>query len=164
MRIFVLFTLFITLFSGCTHTTAFDFFKMDKDHERTMTSLHTTSIVRSFETEAMISTIYLNEVYPKEYHDAEYFFTALYMNNDKRLFYKDTLKNPEYSLKLNGIKPESIKILDKDSKLRRLMPIKNEWNRYYLIKYPLQKANTLTLVLENDRSLSATIRYQKDEE
>lgn len=164
MRILGTSLLSFALLTGCSHTTAFDFFKMDEDHERAMTSLQTTSIVRSFETEAMISTIYLNQVYPEKYHDGEYFFASLYMNDDKRLFYKDSLQDPEYTLKLNGVSPESIEILDKDSQLRRLMPIKNEWNRYYLVKYPAQKENIITLILENDRSLNASIHYQKDEE
>jgi len=154
----------LSLISGCSSTTAFDFFKMDEDHERAMTSLHTTSIVRSFETEAMITTIYLNHVYPDKYNDREYFFAALYMKDDKRLYYKDALQDPEYTLKLNGINPCHIEALPKDSQLRRLMPIKNEWNRYYLIKYPLQQEKVLTLVLENDRSLTASINYEKDDE
>jgi len=117
----------------------------------------------SMETKAVISTIYLNKVLEKEYNSRESFFVALYLK-DGKIFY-DSLgnKTPEYSLKLNGKKPIHIEELKKDSTLRRLMPIKNEWNRYYLVEFEKVEENELELEFSDDTNQSLFIDYVHDD-
>jgi hypothetical protein len=165
MQFFLVTLLVLIMNQGCSDkTNAFDMFKMDAAHEKAMSYTRSASVVRSFETETVISTIYLNKVLPKEYHDSEYFFVALYLKNDKRLYYKDGMKVPDYSFKMNSKSYQSIELLEKNSKLRQLMPINNEWNRYYLVKFNKSSDNTLKLILENDQSHQAVLTYQKDDE
>ena len=165
IRIHAILAAAMLAFSGCTQTTAFDAFKMDEEHERAITNLRTATIVRSFETKAIVSTIYLNATLPKQYNgEYEHFFVALYLQDDIRLYYKANLNAPDGRLTLNGIEPTNVRELKKDDRLRTLMPIKNEWNRYYHITYPRQKGNILKLTLESDRYGKAELMYQKDPE
>ncbi len=163
MKLLSLLTLVLFLFSGCSKTTAFDFFKMDKNYEKAISNLQSGTIAKSFETEAILSSVYLNEVYPDKYNDAEYFFLALYLSNDKRLFFKSDLGDPDYKLTLNNVNFVDGEELQSEHKLRSLMPINNEWNRYYLIKFNSQKGrNDLLLKLENNELDTIELHYLKD--
>lgn len=137
----------VLMITGCSDHNAFNFFKIDKEHQLALDWLRTGTFARSFETEAILSTVYLNKVMPKKYHGNEFFFVALYLENDRRLWYKKDLNEPDVQLFLNGSKPLKITQLDRKSRLRAVMPIQNEWNRYYLIEYPKQENGTLVLDL-----------------
>ena len=164
MRLIPLLFLSVFMISGCSRTTAFDFFKMDTEHERAVENMKTGTIVRSFETEAILSTIYLNHVYPEKYKDGEHFFVALYSREDIRLYFKSGLNNNKYNFTCNGEKPIESRELKPGDELRRLMPITNEWNRYYYVSFPKQHTETLDLVLESGLEQKVTISYRIDEE
>jgi hypothetical protein len=164
MRYFFLLVSVVFFISGCSRTTAFDFFKMDANYEKAVDNLQTGTIVRSFETEAILSTIYLNHVYPEKYNDGEYFFVAIYLRDDIRLYFKSGMNNKKYNFTLNGEIPIEGSELKTDDELRLLMPISNEWNRYYLVKFPTQHTQELDLILENDEFHSVALTYQKDQE
>lgn len=154
------------MFSGCSRSGAFDVFKVDEAHERAITNLRTSTLIESFETKAIISTIYLNDTLPREYGNDqnESFFVSLYLQDDIRLFYKADLSAPVANLTLNGVEHIALRELQKDDRLRTLMPIKNDWNRYYLITYPHQKSSLLKLTFEIDPYGTAELMYRKDEE
>ena len=160
----LLLPIFITLFSGCSGTTtAFDFFKMDLQHEKAISNLRTGTIVRSFETEAIISVIYLNNVLPEEFNATESFYVSLYLKDDKRIYYKPkSEQKPNYTITLNGKKPIKVSIIDTKDRLRSLMPIQNEWNRYYLVEFEKVDAQKLTIELENDRNDRVDLEFQKE--
>lgn len=156
----------VLMFSGCSRSGAFDVFKVDEAHERAVTNLRTSTIVQSFETKAIISTIYLNKTLPQQYgnNQNESFFVSLYLQSDIRLFYKANLSAPDANLTLNGVGYTAIRELKEDDPLRTLMPIKNDWNRYYIITYPHQKSRLLKLTFEIDPYGTAELKYRKDEE
>jgi hypothetical protein len=52
--------------------------------------------------------------------------------------------------------------LDEDHKLRRTMPIRNQWNHYYLVRYKEVNASTLRLSFENDQYGKAELKFQKE--
>ncbi len=162
----ILSTALLLTFSGCSRSTAFDVFKLDEAHERAISNLQTSTIVQSFETKAIISTIYLNDTLPGKYasSEKESFFVSLYLQDDIRLFYKADIKAPEVALTLNEMNYLSAKELEKDDQLRTLMPIKNEWNRYYLITYPHQGDGPMKLIFEIDPYGMAELTYQKGEQ
>jgi hypothetical protein len=162
MRNFLIFVFIVVFISGCSRTTAFDFFKMDDNYERAVDNLQTGTIVKSFETKAILSTIYLNRVYPKKYNDAEYFFVSIYLRDDIRLYFKAGINNKKYTFTLNGEKPTLAKELKTDDELRLSMPITNEWNRYYLVEFERQESDELKLLLENDESDSVELIYHKE--
>lgn len=159
-------TLLILTLSGCSHSGAFDVFKVDEEHERAIDNLRTSTIVQSFETKAIISAIYLNNTLPEQYGSDKYesFFIALYLQEDIRLFYKANLSAPEGNLTLNGDPHISVEELKKNDRLRTLMPIKNEWNRYYLIRFPHEDAERLDLTFESYPYGKAVLTYHKAEQ
>ncbi len=163
MKLLLLTTLLVSFFSGCSHTTAFDFFKMDANYERAISNLQTGTIARSFETEVILSSIYLNKVYPQQYRDGEYFFIALYIADDQRPFLNpEETEHSEYKLTLNGVNYLNAKVLKEDDPLRSLMPINNEWNRYYLIKFATQSREDLLLKLEDMNLNTIKLKYRKE--
>ena len=164
MRYISIFIITLFFITGCSRTSAFDFFKMDDNYERAVDNLQTGTIVSSFETKAILSTIYLNRVYPEKYSDGEYFFVSIYLREDIRLYFKSGMNNKKYKFTLNGDQPIEGKELETDDELRIAMPITNEWNRYYLVKFPKQQISTLDLILENDEFDSVHLVYQKDEQ
>jgi len=161
MRYFSILIITLIFISGCSRTSAFDFFKMDDNYERAVDNLQTGTIVSSFETKAILSTVYLNHVYPEKYSDGEYFFVSIYLREDIRLYFKSGMNNKKYKFTLNGEKPIEGKELETDDELRISMPITNEWNRYYLVKFPTQHINKLDLILENDEFDSVELSYEK---
>lgn len=52
--------------------------------------------------------------------------------------------------------------LDEDDKLRRTMPIRSQWNHYYLVRYKEVNASTLTLSFENDQYGKAQLKFEKE--
>lgn len=161
MRFSVLGLIALLSLSGCADKGAFDLFTMDKAHERSVEQLRTGSIVLSLETKAIISALYLNPVYPEQYKDGESFMVAIYFENDIRSVKKRDLKDIGYALTLNGKEPMEIEELPEKDLRRSLMPVRNTWNRFYLVKYKNFSEGTLALALENNQTGSVVLNYQK---
>ena len=147
--------------SGCADKGAFDLFKMDAAHERSVEQLRTGSIVLSLETKAIISGLYLNPVYPDRYKDGESFIVAIYFENDIRSVKKRDIHDIGYTLTLNGKEPVEMEELPEKDLRRELIPIRNTWNRYYLVKYKNFSEGVLTLALENNQTGKVVLNYQK---
>jgi hypothetical protein len=161
MRFSLLSFIALLTMSGCADRGAFDLFKMDAAHERSVEQLRTESIVLSLETKAIISGLYLNPVYPEQYKDGESFIVAIYFENDMRSVKKRDLHDIGYSLTLNGKEPASIEELPEKDLRRELIPVRNSWNRFYLVKYNNVTEGALALVLENNQTGKAVLNYQK---
>ncbi|MDP2078482.1 MAG: hypothetical protein Q8N01_07170 [Sulfuricurvum sp.] len=161
MRFSVLGLIALLSLSGCADKGAFDLFTMDKAHERSVEQLRTGSIVLSLETKAIISAIYLNPVYPEQYKDGEFFIAAIYFENDMRSVKKRDLKDIGYRLTLNGKEPVEIEELKEADVRRQLMPVRNTWNRFYLVKYHNFTEGVLALGLENNLTGKVVLNYQK---
>lgn len=161
MRFPVLGLIALLSLSGCADKGAFDLFTMDKAHERSVEQLRTGSIVLSLETKAIISAIYLNPVYPQQYKDGEFFIAAIYFENDMRSVKKRDINDIGYHLTLNGKEPVEIEELKESDVRRQLMPVRNTWNRFYLVKYNNFTEGALTLELENNQTGSVVLNYQK---
>ena len=165
MKLILLTIMALLAFSGCSkNSNAFDFFKMDDNYERAIDNLQTGTIVSSFETKAILSTIYLNHVYPEKYNDGEYFFVYIYLKEPKKMFKPKELLETGLNLKLNGILAVKIKELPRENKFSSLVSIKSKWNKYYMVAFLHDESNRLNLVLENDPSFSAVLKYQKAEQ
>lgn len=161
MRFPVLCLIALLTMSGCAEKGAFDLFKMDKAHERSIEELRTDSIVLSLETKAIISALYLNPVYPEQYKDGEHFIAAIYFENDNRSVKQRDFKDIGYRLTLNGQEPVEIEELREKDLRRSLIPIRNTWNRYYLIRYKNFSEGALMLQLENNQTGKVVLNYQK---
>ncbi len=53
--------------------------------------------------------------------------------------------------------------LDEDHKLRRTMPIRQQWNHFYIVRYNEVNATELKLSFENDQYGKVQINFHKDD-
>lgn len=151
----------LLVFSGCSQKGAFDLFKMDESHERAVEQLRSGTILLSLETKAIISTLYLNKIDPLTYKEGEYFIASVYFEHDNRSIRKRELESNGYHLTLNGKKATLIELLDEKDPRRALMPIQNNWNRYYFIRFDSATEPSLALRFENNQTGSVELTYPK---
>lgn len=52
--------------------------------------------------------------------------------------------------------------LDEDHKLRRTMPIRQEWNHFYIVRFNESNASELKLSFENDQYGKVQLKFQKE--
>ena len=165
MKQFVILSIIsLAIFSGCS--THFDRYTPSSEHERASTSYKNVRILEEGRSKIVISTIYLNEVYPKYTDGKAHFLVAFYSkeNNSSLTFTKHDEENKEgYTLLLNKQDALDAKELDRDDLLRELMPINNSWNRYFYVRYELPSEKPV-LVLENGHIEPVVITYQKAQE
>jgi hypothetical protein len=151
----------LLMFSGCSQKGAFELFKMDETRERAIEQLRTGHILQSFETKAIISTVYLNPIYPENYKDGEYFIGAIYFERNNLDVRKWDLDTYGYALTMNGKNATVFEELKQNDPRRQLIPVQNNWNRYYLIRFESSAATTLALQLENNQTGKVVLTYQK---
>ncbi len=95
------------------------------------------------------------------------------MDEKKQTSHDDITKAPEYKgadstqeikeeTEILYVDPIEATELDEDHKLRRTMPIRNQWNHYYLVRYKEVNASTLRLSFENDQYGKAQLTFQKE--
>lgn len=151
----------LLVLSGCSQKGAFDLFRMDENHERAVEQLRTGTIIQSFETKAIFSTLYLNPIYPEKYKGGEYFIGAIYFERDNIDNRKWDFDTYGYTINMNGQKATVFEELKPNDPRRALIPIQNNWNRYYLIRFDSTAATSLVLKLENNQTGSVSLNYQK---
>jgi len=167
MKTFLLFFTFLFLLSGCSNNNAFDLFKMDKDQERSITSLQTAKIqTKDGLVSGVISAIYLNEVYPDSFNDGENFFVYIYLKKEEKMYNPKKFIKTNLNLKLNGKLIIKLEELPKQNKFSHLVSVNSNWNKYYLVTFATDKKRNLSLnlSLESDPSSSAVLTYLKAEQ
>lgn len=152
----------LLLFSGCAQKGTFDLFKMDKTHEQAVEQLRSGAIVLSLETKAIFSSLYLNNTDPATYHDGENFIVSVYFENDNKSYKVRELESNGYSVTLNGKKANLIEPLSENDPRRALMPIQNDWNRYYFLQFNSEQNSSLKLQLENNQTGKVVLNYDRD--
>lgn len=148
-------------FSGCAQKGAFDLFKIDKTHERAVEQLRSGAIVLSLETKAIFSSLYLNRTDPAQYSEGENFVVAVYFENDDKGYKVRELESNGYRITLNDKNATLIEPLSEKDPRRQLMPVQNNWNRYYYVKFDSDDNTSLSLRLENNQTGSVVLNYQK---
>ena len=161
MKFSIILLLSLIGFSGCTTKGTFDMFTMDEPHQKAVEQLRSAAIVKSFGTKALVHTVYLNPIYPENYNDGEYFIGAVYFERDNRDVKKWDLNAHGYTLTLNGKKATIIEELKESDPRRALIPVQNNWNKYYFIRFDLQPEGVLKLLLENNQTGQVALSYQK---
>ncbi|MBD3805919.1 hypothetical protein [Sulfuricurvum sp.] len=151
----------LLMLSGCSQKGAFDLFSMDESHERAVEQLRTGTIVQSLETKAIFSTVYLNPIFPEQYKEGEYFIGAFYFDKGNLDTKKWDLETYGYTLSMNGKKAKVFEELKQNDPRRALIPIKNNWNRYYLMGFEPSTSTSLALKLENNQTGQVVLNYQK---
>ena len=151
----------LLLFSGCTTSVVKDLRSYLGYDEETLLSLKKGVISFDGETKATIQAIYLNNIDDK-YENSENFFVAVYIADDYDSSKKYGLRNPNYSLKLNGSGIVKIVELDESSMLRKKMPLKSRWSHYYHVVFKQEIHNDLMLSYSHKDLAKTLLTYQKE--
>lgn len=160
MKYSLLVSIFLIFFTGCSQKNAFVKFNMSKDEERSVSSLQTSQIMgKNGEIAGVVSTVYLNEVYPKKFSRYDSFFIYIYMKDSKNI----DLIDPKINLEMNEQVPVNSTELPNNSEFTHLVDVKSSWNRYYLVEFE-KDCNTLNLIFDNGLSKSSVLKYKKDED
>jgi len=189
----------VMLFSGCSRSTAFDYFSTDTYYEKSISNMQKASLIRDMETKALLHAVYLNNVDSQIYKGDEYFYVAVHIIEDAYDAKKHGLKNLDYNLKMqvtsrsqlrddkkeplvhkelhslvkttteddkldqqNYVEAIEIRELDEDDRLRRTMPIRNQWNHFYLVRFKENHSKKIKLKFENDRYGKALLTFEKE--
>lgn len=162
MRTIIIFLTFFILFTGCSSKNAFFGFEMDKTQELCASGMQSSKIVsKDGEISGVFSAIYLNDIYPHAFYGDEYFFVFFYTKEERELYDSKNPTDTDFVLKLNSQLPIKTEKLPQENQFSHLTDIKNDWNNYYLVAF--RKSDMLNLVLQNGKSLSAVLKYKKEE-
>ena len=151
------FILSIFLFTGCSFKKPF--LEPDSVLQESLVYSKKGEIYNSLEIKASLFATYINRLDSK-YKDGEYFVVSIFIDDDFEDPKKYGLNNKAYRLTLNGYDYVYKKELKEDSELRKLVPFKNQWSHYYLVKFPKQKG-VKKLELSHFRYGSTTLRFRE---
>ena len=151
------FILSIFLFVGCSFKKPF--LESDTVLQESLVYSRKGEIYNSLEIKASLFATYLNRLDSK-YKDGEYFVVSLFIDDDFEDSNRYGLNNRAYRLTLNGEEYISKKELKNDSELRKLVPFKNQWSHYYLVKFPKQRG-VKELELSHSSYGSTVLRFRE---
>lgn len=140
--------LIIVFLSGCASSNAFTKFDITPDKQYALSNLQLSDISHKHKSIGTVTAIYLNNIFPKKYHNNEYFYIVVYLQNTHKLQYT-----------LNGHRPISIKKLDKHNRFSNLLPVSDNWHKYYLLKFKHIPNDHLVLQAKQAKFLSYPLRY-----
>lgn len=157
----ILFLIFISLFfvSCSSKNNAFKYFEKDEIETKGVQYTKKTDIlVNGNEVDVIFWATYLNKV-DKKISDTneELFLVSVYFTNKES---QDIFEN-KYSFLLNEIEPISVEKVEKDSENFKSLMLKNNWGKYYLVKFTSQDVYNLTIKLKDQGSNSALLNFEK---
>lgn len=152
--------MFISLFfvSCSSKNNAFKYFEKDEIETKGVQYTKKTDILKDNEVDVIFWATYLNKV-DKKISDTneELFLVSVYFTNKES---QDIFEN-NYSFLLNEIEPTSFEKVDKDNENFKSLMLKNNWGKYYLVKFKSQDVYNLTIKLKNQASSSAQLSFEK---
>ena len=157
----ILFLIFISLFfvSCSSKNNAFKYFEKDEVETKGVQYTKKTDIlINGNEVDVIFWATYLNKI-DKKISDTneELFLVSVYFTNKES---QDIFEN-NYSFLLNGIEPTSLEKVEKDNENFKSLMLKNNWGKYYLVKFASQDVYTLTIQLKDQGSNSALLNFEK---
>ncbi|MBY0540007.1 MAG: hypothetical protein K2P52_01150 [Campylobacterales bacterium] len=156
----ILLLMFISLFfvSCSSKNNAFKYFEKDEIETKGVQYTKKTDILKDNEVDVIFWATYLNKV-DKKISDTneELFLVSVYFTNKES---QDIFEN-DYSFFLNEIEPTSFEKVDKDNENFKSLMLKNNWGKYYLVKFKSQDVYNLTIKLKNKTSNSAQLSFEK---
>lgn len=157
----ILFLIFISLFfvSCSSKNNAFKYFEKDEVETKGVQYTKKTDIlINGNEVDVIFWATYLNKI-DKKISDTneELFLVSVYFTNKES---QDIFEN-NYSFLLNGIEPTSFEKVEKDNENFKSLMLKNNWGKYYLVKFASQDVYNLTIQLKDKGSNSALLNFEK---
>lgn len=159
-KIFLSFIVLFFIF-GCSKNITID--KLDPQRVQELSMVNTAKgELANQNSKIFILATYLNPIKTSEIDNSkENFLVSIYLSKENSNLKENN--NPFYQIRLNDtVFMDDIEILDKNSKILKLIPIKNRWSEYYLIKFPIQKTKTLKLTFENEQHKKVDLIFSKE--
>jgi len=151
MKTFLIITVLILLFDGCSQHTAFGEFNFTKTQELTEDSIQSFKIKKGHDIDGIVHVVYLNKVFPKRYKKDEYFYVYYYLKD----------QNAKVSFLLNNKKALSKKQLSANNEFSEILSFNAPWSKYYLVKFK-EEGNLLLFTIKTDKAAEATLKFVKD--
>jgi hypothetical protein len=153
MKTFLILLTFLIIFGACSRNNAFDRFHMNPDQERTLNSLQSSKIKYKNRVNGSVHVVYLNQVDPEKYINAEVFYIYMYLKD----------KSEPVSFSLNGEQPSlSVRELTSNNEFTALTSVDTQWNRYYIVSFA-EQGDILKFKVKNGVFTSNTMLFEKDE-
>ena len=144
MRLFLIISLSLVTFLGCTHKNAFDRFDMTQERERSEESIQSSKVMNKESAYGVVTAVHLNKAYPELYKDAEYFYIYLNIDGDDK----------ESVFELNGSKSMLVEELNNTNEFTKITHFDAEWKRYYLVGFKKEEGKlNLSLKYDNTTTL-----------
>jgi len=159
MKRFLIILLF-PIFSGC-YFQEFHLINKNGFKERVFENLYQGSIWNGIDLKATIKAVYMNDVDNKSFKDDEIFFISLYIFDDLQSEEKRGIKNPFYSLYLNGQKPYRVEEVTEESELYEKISFSTNWFRNYLVYFYPVDSDNLQLKFEHNHFGKVVIQHTK---
>ena len=140
----------LALLSGCSHVEPY---RLDATQESAASSYQSAKILNNNKVDAVISALYLNDVYPHYSHKGAYFLVSIYTKEPSAIFFLSGAPyrgDNTYVLKRNSDSAISVTELEEDDLLIDLMPIGTRWAKYYYVTYPYKEGSPRLILTAND--------------
>ena len=152
MKNFLLITLILAYFTGCSSSNAFSRFNITPKQAKIENSILSSIIYSSNDIAGLISVVYLNQVFPKIYTKYEDFYISVYTKNEVK----------DLNFFLNGKKAIEIKELESNNKFTSILASKVKWKKYYLVEFNKQ-GEKLSFVAQTKHYKSNPLIYKKED-
>ncbi len=155
-------TIVVLLIGGCAQRDAFSQFDLTSDQERSIDNafyarltkiIKDDNITSHTQVSAVTAGLYLNELYPNRYDDAEQFYIVFFAKNKALLQY--------FQFQLNGNNPIKVVKLPAENEYSHLMKMNNKWSTHYLLTFQKIKSKTLKLKVKILDGSKATLIFHK---
>ena len=154
MKFFLTILLITMTFLGCSKNNAFDRFNLSHTQELTEESIQSSKLKTDTQTKGVVSTVYLNNVYPELYNENEYFYVYFFIKGES------DIKNLHFLL--NGSESIYIEELKAENEFSKLTTFDAKWKKYYLVGFKKQ-SDKIGFELKSSTLSSSTLYYEKDE-
>ena len=154
----------LLLFTACSSQNGFSKFHVQERQERALENIKSSKIIADENIQGIMSAIYLNDIYPLTYNQNEYFLLSFYLKDEATIYDEINYQDSKLRITLNEKLPLKIKELEKENRFSDLIGSQNEWRRYYLIAFPKEEVNALTLLLRYGSYASSSLVYLKNRE
>lgn len=129
------------VFTGCSSYSITKYFNKNDLYLKSVQYTEKVDVIEKNEVKALLTATYLNVVDKKYDDENQNFIVGIYIVNNKN---DNNLLNSIFTL--NEKDSIEIKELDKNHEMNGNIPLKNNWAKYYLIKFNKnEKINDLKL-------------------
>ena len=140
------------LLSACTSNFLTKEFKKDEFYLKALQKTKKVDIVENNQIKNIYTATYLNKV-DKKYDDK-------YENFIVSVFNTKTSPSSDLNITLNEKNYINYQELDKNLAIVKNIPLKNNWAKYYFIKFEKQDdKNSLTLIFSNQDNQEAQLKF-----